>query len=216
MQTSIDTEWDLNFDDTKGDVKYSIVRMHNVTMSNMIGTGMSFEFKRFSSDSPDNFCYHYYKAALEKGYKSQLKQTGYLDIYNWQSTDALSLIDPTSVGNNKGALDLLMNTILPTAFASDKWDRLVKDYAGMSYVHFGMVSTGLSENTYFEPEFSDDRFIQVTTGAGDESEGILGFDFGSVIKFPVNVWCYTAAESDIQPGATYTVNSRFIDRMHSA
>lgn len=216
VPTSIDREWDLHFDDTAGDVKFSILRTHNVTMSNMIGTGMSFEFKRFSSDSSENFCYHYYEAALEKGYKSQLKQTGYLDIYNWQSTDALSLIDPTSVGNNKGALDLLMNTILPTAFASDKWDRLVKDYAGMSFVHFGMVSTGLSENTYFEPEFSDDRFIQVTTGAGDESEDILGFDFGSVIKFPVNVWCYTAAESDIQPGATYTVNSRFIDRMHSA
>lgn len=222
VQTSIDTEWDLNFDDTKGDVKYSIARMHNVTMSNMIGTGMSFEFKRFSSDlgagqNPDDPAGRtYYQIALDNGWYSKLKQTGYLDIYNWQSTDALSLIDPTSVGNNKGALDLLMNTMLPTAFASDKWDRLVKDYAGMSYVHFGMVSTGLSENTYFEPEFSDDRFIQVTTGADDESEGILGFDFGSVIKFPVNVWCYTAAESDIQPGATYTVNSRFIDRMHSA
>ena len=218
VPTSIDRVWDQNFESTPGDVKYSILRTHNVTMSNMIGTGMSFQFNRFSEKN-DNYMgvatdpatgKKYYELALEKGFKSQLIQTGYLDIYNWQPIDNLSLLDTSSMGSAGGLVSAVMGS-LGEILANPESDftMYVKHYAGTEYVHFGFVSTGLTERSYLEPEFEDDRFTELTT------EDIPGL--GAVLNASnaVRVWCYTTDETAIQPGTTYTINNRFIDRMHA-
>ncbi len=214
VATNIDTEWDLNFDDTKGDVKYSIVRMHNVTMSNMIGTGANFDFKRFSTnlggevDPSDPEGRRYYEKALDNGYVSTLIQTGYLDIYNWQPIDNLSLLDPSTLGGNEVVVEAAMG-ILSSSLTDEKFAYLIKQYAGMPHVHFGLLSTGYNERSYFEPSFEDDRFTELSTD-------MLGGMLDKYMKGkPVRVWCYTAAETEILPGTTYTVNTRFIDRMHA-
>lgn len=218
VPTSIDRVWDQNFESTPGDVKYSILRTHNVTMSNMIGTGMSFQFNRFSDRNEEYMGAatdhatgkKYYELALEKGYKSQLIQTGYLDIYNWQPIDNLSLLDTSSMGSAGGLVSAVMGS-LGEILANPESDftMYVKHYAGTEYVHFGFVSTGLTERSYLEPEFEDDRFTELTT------EDIPGL--GAVLNASnaVRVWCYTTDETAIQPGTTYTINNRFIDRMHA-
>ena len=216
VPTSIDRVWDQNFESTPGDVKYSILRTHNVTMSNMIGTGMSFQFNRFSEKN-DNYMgvatdpatgKKYYELALEKGFKSQLIQTGYLDIYNWQPLDSLSLLDPSSMGGADAVVDIAMN-MLREGLESGDFDYIVKQYAGVNYVHFGIISTGLDETTYFEPEFIGDseRFEMLSTSELEK--------LGGIIANPIHVWCYTTDETAIQPGTTYTINNRFIDRMHA-
>lgn len=216
VATNIDTGWDLNFDDTKGDVKYSIVRMHNVTMSNMIGTGGNLEFKRFTTDlgagqNPDDPAGRtYYQIALDNGWYSKLYQTGFIDIYNWQPVDNLSLLDPTTIGNVGGVLTLAMD-MLRASMETPEFSYLVKKYAGISYVHFGLVSTGFNEKSFADLNFTDDRFSELTT------EMIKSLDdaLTGIGKSPIRVFCYTAAETAIQPGTTYTINSMFIDRLHA-
>ena len=200
---------DEDGDGIEGDVKYSILRTHNLVMSNLIGTGMSFHYVNFSNnDYKKQFADQ--KAAA--GQVSTLIQTGFLDIYNWQSTDALSLIDKDSIDDTAAALIEPAMALLRTALENQKFAYLIKDYNGTSYVHFGFVSTGLSEKSYLNPSFEDERFVELSTDMFREIGGsgvILG-----MLPNPIRVWCYTASEGDIVPGATYTVNTRFIDRLH--
>lgn len=200
---------DEDGDGIEGDVKYSILRTHNLVMSNLIGTGMSFHYVNFSNnDYKKQFADQ--KAAA--GQVSTLIQTGFLDIYNWQSTDALSLIDKDSIDDTAAALIEPAMALLRTALENQKFAYLIKDYDGTSYVHFGFVSTGISEKSYLNPTFEDERFVELSTDMFREIGGsgvILG-----MLPNPIRVWCYTASEGDIVPGATYTVNTRFIDRLH--
>lgn len=199
-----------NGDGIEGDVKYSILRTHNLVMSNLIGTGMSFHYVDFSNN-PYKKQYADQKAAA--GQVSTLIQTGFLDIYNWQYTEALSLIDKDSIDGTAAALIEPAMALLKTALENPKFAYLIKDYDGTSYVHFGFVSTGLSEKSYLNPSFEDERFVELSTDMFKDIGGFGGTILG-MLPNPIRVWCYTAEESDIVPGATYTVNTRFIDRLH--
>ena len=197
-------------DGREGDVKYSILRTHNLVMSNLIGTGMSFQYVDFSNnDYKKQFADQ--KAAA--GQVSTLIQTGFLDIYNWQPMDALNLIDTTTIDDKYASLIPIAMNILAQAIDSQEFSYLIKKYTGISYVHFGFVSTGLSEKSYLKPTFEDERFTELSTNMlpGLSSISFTGIDLKNC---PIRVWCYTADESDIVPGATYTVNTRFIDRLH--
>lgn len=197
-------------DGREGDVKYSILRTHNLVMSNLIGTGMSFQYVDFSNnDYKKQFADQ--KAAA--GQVSTLIQTGFLDIYNWQPMDALNLIDTTTIDDKYASLIPIAMNILAQAIDSQEFSYLIKKYTGISYVHFGFVSTGLSEKSYLKPTFEDERFTELSTNMlpGLSSISFKGIDLKNC---PIRVWCYTADESDIVPGATYTVNTRFIDRLH--
>lgn len=197
-------------DGREGDVKYSILRTHNLVMSNLIGTGMSFQYVDFSNnDYKKQFADQ--KAAA--GQVSTLIQTGFLDIYNWQPMDALNLIDTTTIDDKYASLIPIAMNILAQAIDSQEFSYLIKKYTGISYVHFGFVSTGLSEKSYLKPTFEDERFTELSTNMlpGLSSISFTGVDLKNC---PIRVWCYTTDESDIVPGATYTVNTRFIDRLH--
>ena len=196
-------------DGREGDVKYSILRTHNLVMSNLIGTGMSFQYVDFSNNDKKQFADQ--KAAA--GQVSTLIQTGFLDIYNWQPMDALNLIDTTTIDDKYASLIPIAMNILAQAIDSQEFSYLIKKYTGISYVHFGFVSTGLSEKSYLKPTFEDERFTELSTNMlpGLSSISFTGIDLKNC---PIRVWCYTADESDIVPGATYTVNTRFIDRLH--
>lgn len=197
-------------DGRKGDVKYSILRTHNLVMSNLIGTGMSFHYVDFSNN---DYKKQYADQKAAAGQVSTLIQTGFLDIYNWQSTDALSLIDKDSIGESEAALIDPAMVLLEEALKNPKFAYLIKDYDSNQYVHFGFISTGLGEKSYLNPSFEDERFVELSTDMFKDIGGLGGTILG-MLPNPIRVWCYTASESAIVPGATYTVNTRFIDRLH--
>lgn len=218
VPTSIDTEWDLYIDDTPGDVKFSILRTNNCVMSNMIGTAASFEFKRFTKsdgdafggkvdpDDPDGRTY--YRIALDNGCYSTLIQEGFLDIYNWQRLNALGLLNESTLGEYAELKDLLSGA-LSGVLSTNKFSYLVRNYDGEAYVHFGFISTGLNEPSFLDPHFANDRYVEVTS-----DELLPGLN--EFVKNPLRIWCYTAGENSIVPGSTYTINTRFIDRLHQA
>ena len=195
---------------TDRNVYYSILRTHNVVMSNLIGTGASFDFSGYSDGVKKEAA----DEAAAAGRVSTIYQTGFLDIYNWQDVNALSLIDKYSINNNLWELIDIATGILGSAFNAPEFSYIVKRYNGVAYVHFGFVSTGIGEESYLEPHGScfeeNGRMTEINTGMIDAFKDI------PLLQYPVRVWCYLSSETDIQPGSTYTVNTRFIDRLHQA
>ena len=146
---------------------------------------------------------------------STIYQTGFLDIYNWQDVNALSLIDKDSIASNLGPLIDIATGILGSALNTPEFSYIVKHYNGVAYVHFGFVSTGIGEESYLEPHGScfeeNGRMTEINTDMIDAFKDDI-----PLLQHPIRVWCYLSSETDIQPGSTYTVNTRFIDRLHQA
>lgn len=192
---------------TDRNVYYSILRTHNVVMSNLIGTGASFDFSGYSDGDKKEAA----DEAAAAGRVSTIYQTGFLDLYNWQDINALNLIDRSSIPEAFGPIIDIAMTYLGKELGNPQFSHIVKNYNGLSYVHFGFVSTGLNEKSYVEPhgEYFEEggRLTELST---DMVEGL------DILVNPIRVWCYLSSETDIQPGSTYTVNTRFIDRLHQA
>lgn len=192
---------------TDRNVYYSILRTHNVVMSNLIGTGASFDFSGYSDGDKKEAA----DEAAAAGRVSTIYQTGFLDLYNWQDINALNLIDRSSIPEAFGPIIDIAMTYLGKELGNPQFSHIVKNYNGISYVHFGFVSTGLNEKSYVEPhgEYFEEggRLTELST---DMVEGL------DILVNPIRVWCYLSSETDIQPGSTYTVNTRFIDRLHQA
>lgn len=190
---------------TDRNVYYSILRTHNVVMSNLIGTGASFDFSGYSDGDKKEAA----DEAAAAGRVSTIYQTGFLDLYNWQDINALNLIDRSSIPEAFGPIIDIAMTYLGKELGNPQFSHIVKNYNGISYVHFGFVSTGLNEKSYVEPhgEYFEEggRLTELST---DMVEGL------DILVNPIRVWCYLSSETDIQPGSTYTVNTRFIDRLH--
>lgn len=192
---------------TDRNVYYSILRTHNVVMSNLIGTGASFDFSGYSDGDKKEAA----DEAAAAGRVSTIYQTGFLDLYNWQDVNALNLIDKSSIPDAFDHIIDMAMLYLGNQLGNPQFSHIVKNYNGISYVHFGFVSTGLSEQSYVEPhgEYFEEggRLTELST---DMVEGL------DILVNPIRVWCYLSSETDIQPGSTYTVNTRFIDRLHQA
>lgn len=190
---------------TDRNVYYSILRTHNVVMSNLIGTGASFDFSGYSDGDKKEAA----DEAAAAGRVSTIYQTGFLDLYNWQDINALNLIDKSSIPDAFDHIIDMAMLYLGNQLGNPQFSHIVKNYNGISYVHFGFVSTGLSEKSYVEPhgEYFEEggRLTELST---DMVEGL------DILVNPIRVWCYLSSETDIQPGSTYTVNTRFIDRLH--
>ena len=192
---------------TDRNVYYSILRTHNVVMSNLIGTGASFDFSGYSDGDKKEAA----DEAAAAGRVSTIYQTGFLDLYNWQDVNALNLIDKSSIPDAFDHIIDMAMLYLGNQLGNPQFSHIVKNYNGISYVHFGFVSTGLNEKSYVEPhgEYFEEggRLTELST---DMVEGL------DILVNPIRVWCYLSSETDIQPGSTYKVNTRFIDRLHQA
>lgn len=206
--------------DAEGNTNFSVVTTENVLMSNMIGTGMNFDFNGFDNGSNADLV----NKALEEGRISTLVQKGFLDIYNWQHLDALSLLDTSTIDLSsigikepKALIDAIM-TSLSAALKDPKFDYLVQYYNGVPYVHFGFISTGLMSKSYFSPTLvgQSDRFELLSSNMLPETGDAISDILIGVIKglSPLYIYCYGSDEGDIVPGAVYTVDS-FIDRLYA-
>ena len=192
--------------------KYSVITTHNVVMSNLIGTAMSFQYIRFSGTNKE-----FAEAEVAKGHNSGLVQTGFLDIYNWQPVTALNLIDKNTIPGYGELVDAVM-PVLGNALLDPKFSDMVRHYNGETYIHMGFISVGLTEKSYLQPEFvtENDRYHEFST---NDFKGNTAFDiafnvFPQLKDNPIRVWCYGADDASITPGKTYVINARFIERLH--
>ena len=193
--------------------KYSVITTHNVVMSNLIGTAMSFQYVNFSGKNKEIA-----EAEVAKGHNSGLVQTGFLDIYNWQPVTALKLIDKKTIDSSLGSLVDIATGALGSALLDPKFSDMVRQYNGETYIHMGFISVGITEKSYLQPQFvtETDRYLEFTT---NDLKGNTLFDvafntYKPLADNPIRVWCYGADDASITPGKTYVINARFIERLH--
>lgn len=183
-------------------VQYSNITIRNCVMSNLIGTGFSFYYDKFT-DTEDKIPYAQKYVAEGKG--TTLYQEGFLDIYNWQASTVLSLIDPGSVPDEFESVIGIVNAVLGSRVEEEIFRPYRSEYNGQKYLHLGLVSTGFTETSYLTANFEDDRFMEITSD---------NFDIGIKLPHPIRIFTYGNHDEKISPASTYAVNSKLIERLH--
>ena len=226
--------------DNNGNVKYSVLRLNNVVMSNLIGTGASFDFNNFSRGDKREKALE----AVEKGWYSTVYQTGFVDIYNWQAEDSIYLLPPDALESiGLGAVkDIVIATLRDVLVSEPNLEGFRREMNGLAYMHLGFISIGLGYPSYamcgYLPdgrlveadgrisgtdEYVDRDSDEVSWNTSLEDKRFKSFSsdwisdlsiLGDVLKYPVYVWGYDDDTTDLIPGSSYTVNNRLIDRLH--
>ncbi len=118
---------------------YNNLTMTNCVMSNMVGTAINFDYNN-----------NYY--VEDATTRSTFTQKGFLDIYNWQPSDSLTLIpDDTleeALGKDFMGLKDVLFTFIRDTFSEDSFlEPYRRDYGGVTYLHLGFISMGLAAPT---------------------------------------------------------------------
>ena len=124
--------------------------------------------------------------------------------------EGINLIDKETIDPGLHQIVDVAVMVLSEELSAGGFGHVVKNYNGVQYVHFGFISMGFFEESFLKPngEYFEDggRMLELSTA------DVSGFD--TLLEYPIRVWCYRSSESDIFPGATYSVNSGLIDRLH--
>ncbi len=224
---------------------YSHINMHNCVFSNCISTIGSYSYERFTimpktghNDDPFNDYTvgqgrfvrddleanaEFFRENFIKDHhiNTVIKQTGFLDVYNWQDVRNASIIDVGDtttnqlIGNVAGSV-LAINSAFRNASYVSKEENT-------TYFHVGLISTGISfgegimdEPSYLEISFEDSRFGAPIETRKIEVEGndlaAIGAEALKVME--IKFYCYSNT-ADITPYSHYEINSDFINRLHS-
>lgn len=216
---------------------FSRMTINNCVFSSVIAVSISASHESFALDgatgrfsSSDNLVkgqeesYKWVEDNLvPRGYVTSIKQTGFLDIYNWQNATDANLIDTGDETYNSMIRAMITPMFSHPAFLPGVYS-LVEDGVRKDYFHLGLMTSGINlgggvanERTFTQYSFEDDRFFRIySRELSDDYPGITQSIKGvlSILKnFEVTLYCYKK-ESSLSPMSTYTVNSRFIEHLH--
>lgn len=173
-------------------VLYSHVTLNNNVMSNLFGMGMSLHYSGYDSGYGNK---ELADAAVQRNENIVLNQTGFLDIYNWQNSNALSLL-PQGIfsAEVQAAVDMLIQIAVTSGDGLKKYS-VVHD--NLEYLHLGFMASGLvSDNIYAVTNFEDSRFKCLT------AQELAG------VSLPFYLYTYGKEPGQILPDSTYKVNER--------
>ena len=118
---------------------YADITVNNCVFSNMAGMAISFDYQ----DS------NYRESAATR---SVFRQTGFMDVYNWQSVDNLQLLPRSEilklVGGSEAMADLVISTIQNMVTNEEELEPFRRKVNGVDHVHLGFFSIGLSAPSY--------------------------------------------------------------------
>lgn len=187
-------------------VRYFDLTLKNNVFSNLVSLSFSFTYSGYS-DKPE------YVQAMEEGKNSSLSIIGFLDVYNWQELNVLSMIPTSAVGDDLASYVPLINTVLRDELVSGAFfDEYRYNYNGVTYFHMGGMGTGLIEPCYLNLVRNDEtRFKEFTSENFKNASGAMSIVGNMEL---VRVWCYTNNVKGIIPQSKYIVNNKLIDRLH--
>ncbi|MCQ2602839.1 MAG: Ig-like domain-containing protein, partial [Clostridia bacterium] len=187
-----------------GVLDYSHITMRNCIMSNMLGTGANFAYSGYSGVPKEEV-----EKCVAEGKNLIFNQEGFLDMYNWQQTNTLNILAAAFAGDdvNPTIASLIdsAGAIISTKLEGENLMDKCSIYNGMKYFHLGFITTGLTEKSYLECHFEDDRFTSITSD---------DLDLGMLIGNPITLYTYGNNDQQISPASTYVVNSKLIERLH--
>lgn len=193
-------------------VSYTHLTINNCVFSNMLATAMTVRFDGFVKDTDP--------ASVERALKDQaegrtfvLNQTGFWDIYNWQSVNVLNFLDAID-GLNGLDLNGLIRKALEESDKFSEYSIMVEDE---EYFHLGFLIAGFGSSIVETPypvySFEDERIQMVNSqelfeGAKGAASAILGS-----LK-PIYMFTYGHNYGEIGPGSTYEVDKNLIRHLH--
>ncbi len=192
-------------------VRYSHVTLNNCVFSNMLGTSMSVAFQNFSDDNNPESVAQALKDQ-EEGRTFVLTQTGFWDIYNWQSADVLNIIPEVESIN----INVLISDALEE---SPKFKAYSRIYEQTDYFHVGFMISGFDSITnintpYPVCTFEDERLQMVDSNELFKDAGTSGaILLGALKEKPFYLYTY-GQNGNLTPGTTYQVNNRLIRHLH--
>ena len=152
---------------------YTHLTMNNVVASNMLGTLLSVAYGRYSIDGEDNPRFastaeendaYMMEHFVNQGYNTEFKQTGFLDLYNWQPASATNMLD---TGNDKinALISQAIGALVDNHPQMQQYKYMWARKEGMpeeAWFHMGFVSTGVTnfpdvEKSYLKTDFEDKR-----------------------------------------------------------
>ena len=152
---------------------YSHLTMNNIVASNMLGTLLSVAYGRYSIDGEDNPRFastaeendaYMMEHFVNQGYNTEFKQTGFLDLYNWQPASATNMLD---TGNDKinALISQAIGALVDNHPQMQQYKYMWARKEGMpeeAWFHMGFVSTGVTnfpdvEKSYLKTDFEDKR-----------------------------------------------------------
>lgn len=227
---------------------YPHLTINNCVYSNCIQTIGSYPYERFtvvpaSGDAGNLFpdckvgdgrfirkdkvknAEYFKKYFASAGINIQIRQTGFLDIYNWQNVKNASLIDVGDPETNKRIASFAGEIIKQNpAFEDCRYED--KEENAM-YLHMGFMSTGISfgqgimdEPSYLDVTFEDKRFAEPVRTREIPlviKDNILIGAAEKIIKtFEIVFYCYSTELSDITPDSRFEITNSFISRLHGS
>ena len=168
---------------------------------------------------------YFKKHFASAGINIQIRQTGFLDIYNWQNVKNASLIDVGDPETNKLIASFAGEIIKQNpAFEDCRYED--KEENAM-YLHMGFMSTGISfeqgimdEPSYLDVTFEDKRFAEPVRTREIPlviKDNILVGAAEKIIKtFEIVFYCYSTELSDITPDSRFEITNSFISRLHGS
>lgn len=226
---------------------YCHVTMNNCVYSNCLATIGSYAFEAYTITSPDSrnplpgskqgegrFVHgdlekneqYFQKYFASKGITTQLRQTGFIDIYNWQNIKNASLID---LGDNApAAISDLLGAVSSELFAANPEFakcKFVDEAENISYLHMGFLFSGINfdagifdEPVHIDATFEDTRFAEhiYTKNVKKTTGGLVGAAETLVSTLSIEFVGYTGdtTKNDLTPYSTFEINESFIRRLH--
>lgn len=216
---------------------YNNLTLTNSIMSNMVGTAINFDYNNTSySETMD-----VRSTFTQKGFLDIYNwQPGDSLLLIPRDTLEEVLESVFGGGNLSGLVDIIYSTLQNALANESALDSFRREVGGVAYMHLGMISMGLSgRSCLFDGYLPDGRRvgadgkIEGTDEYADpddvswnmtledgrfryfSSDNISGLGMlEEILKNPMYVFGYDDSTTDLVPGATYTINSRLIARLH--
>lgn len=172
---------DYDYSVTPGRLIRSDVVVHNCIMSNIVAPAIGISTFKTVADTQSTF-----------------RQTGFLDVYNWQDLTSSSMLDREYIPDN-AAVNQTFSTIIKKGLVEelkkDDYKEIRYTIGDIDYIHLGGITSGALNECTTVPEFEDARFHAfVLTEAGAFKTGVIK----NYVKYPIVLYGYENT-ADITP-----------------
>ena len=140
---------------------YNNLTLTNCVMSNMVGTGINLDWNYSNSKYDES-----------AGQRSTFTQKGFLDMYNWQLGESLTLLPLETlkeIGLNESTAQVLIGALQDMLLEEKNLESVRREVDGVTYIHLGFMSMGLGKQSHIMYGYDDEgrraeRVYDVNTG----------------------------------------------------
>ena len=140
---------------------YNNLTLTNCVMSNMVGTGINLDWNYSNSKYDES-----------AGQRSTFTQKGFLDMYNWQPGESLTLLPLETlkeIGLNESTAQVLIGALQDMLLEEKNLESVRREVDGVTYIHLGFMSMGLGKQSHIMYGYDDEgrraeRVYDVNTG----------------------------------------------------